>query len=148
MGLCHFEPKVQSQTQIMNLNSALSCFELNSKVKLFRHAWNQYRWIEWIFLIIFHIYVFSIWVIDYFLWFFEVLGIFWNFLIKNKSRKCNTASALRHCDVSRSTGAGPGQTWPVGSTSQCHSAGLGHWRVGLVNGHVSMVKADTSAHWF
>ena len=37
-GLSLFEPRVQIQTQVMDSNSALSCFELNSKVKLFNHA--------------------------------------------------------------------------------------------------------------
>ena len=37
-GFGHFEPKVQSQTQFMSLNSALTCFAQNSKVKLLYHA--------------------------------------------------------------------------------------------------------------
>ena len=37
-----------------------------------------------------------------FLWFLEVLTILWNFPNKVKSRKCITASALCHADLSRS----------------------------------------------
>ena len=55
VGLSWFEPKVQIQIQTMNSNSALSCFGLDSEVKLFKHAWKCHIQIPWIFLIIFHI---------------------------------------------------------------------------------------------
>ena len=39
----------------------------------------------------------------------------------------------------------PGQTWPVGSTGQWHSAAQGQWQVGPANDHVSKVNLTRGA---
>ena len=72
-----------------------------------------------------------------FIWFLEVNNIFWNFLNRNKSRNYIIASAFRHADLSRSTGAiqlKPDQWGPlVSDPGLCCVAG----RWDQVNGHVS-----------
>ena len=50
-----FESRVQMQLQIKLLYMPFIVFHLYSRYKLFYHAWNWYRWIDCIFLIIFHI---------------------------------------------------------------------------------------------
>ena len=63
--------------------------------------------------------------INYLIWSYGWISmIYWSFSYflefpdYNKSRNEFTASALRHRDVSRSTDAAGGQTWPVGPTGQ------------------------------
>ena len=56
-------------------------------------------------------------------------------------------SAVRHACISKSTGAGPGQTdqWgPLVSDTMLTSV-VDRW--GQVNGHVSRVNADGWGHW-